>query len=93
MDNIRTEFPIDTNLSVQYRDNSNFDGSEKNNLDVFIQINGSKVYPWESSFIFPSKNVAVNNVNDLRLIFNRSYSSTKRVYIKVPTCGLTAFEE
>ena len=71
--------------------NSNFDGSEKNYLDVFI--NGSKVYPGKSSFIFHSKNVAVNNVNDLRLIFNRSYTSTKRVYIKVPPCGLTAFEE
>ena len=47
----------------------------------------------KSSFIFHSKNVAVNNVNDLRLIFNRSYISTKRVYIKVPPCGLTAFEE
>ena len=52
-------------------------------LDVFIYINGSKVYPGESSFIFRSKNVAVNNVNDFRLIFNRSYTSTKRVYIKV----------
>ena len=73
--------------------NSNFDGSEKNYLDVFIYINGRKVYPGKSSFIFYSKNVAVNNVNDLRLIFNRSYISTKRVYIKVPPCGLTAFEE
>ena len=27
---IRTEPPIDTNFSVQYGDNSNFDGSEKN---------------------------------------------------------------
>ena len=27
--NIRTESPIDTNCSVQYGDNSNFDGSEK----------------------------------------------------------------
>ena len=61
---IRTESPIDTNFNVQYGDNSNFDGSEKN-LDVFIYINGCKVYPWESSFIFYSKNVAVNNVNDI----------------------------
>ena len=73
--------------------NSNFDGSEKNYLDVFIYINGSKVYPGVSSFISRSKNVAGNNVNDLRLIFNRSYFSTKRVYIKVPPYGLTAFEE
>ena len=86
MVNIRTESPIDTNFSVQYGDNSNY-------LDVFIYINGSKVYPGKSSFIFHSKNVAVNNVNDLRLIFNRSYISTNRVYIKVPPCGLTAFEE
>ena len=43
MVNIRTESPIDTNFSVQYGDNSNFDGSEKNYLDVFIYINGSKV--------------------------------------------------
>ena len=74
-------------------DNSHFDGSEKNYLDVLIYINGSKVYPGKSSFIFQSKNVAVNNVNDLRLIFNRSYISTKRVYLKVFPCGLTAFEE
>ena len=53
-------------------------------LDVFIYINGSKIFPGESSFIFHSKNVAVNNVNDLRLIFNRSSISTNRVYIKVP---------
>ena len=76
MVNIRTEPPIDTNFSVQYWDNSNFDGSEKNYLDVFIYTYGSKVYPVESSFIFHSKNVAVNNVYDLRLIFNRSYIST-----------------
>ena len=75
MVNIRTESLIDTNFSVQILDNSNFDGSEKNYLDVLIYINGSKV--------FQSKNVAVNNVNDLRLIFNRSYISTKRVYVKV----------
>ena len=68
-------------------------GQKKNYLDVFIYINGSKVYPGKSSFIFHSKNVAVNIVNDLRLIFNRSYISTKRVYIKVHPCGLTAFEE
>ena len=93
MVNIWTESPIDTNFSVQYADNSNFDGSEKNYLDVFIYINGSNVYPGESSFILHSKNVAVNNVNDLRLILNRSYISTKGVYIKVPPCGLTAFGE
>ena len=93
MVNIRTESPIDTNLSVQQGDNSNFDGSEKIYLDVFIYINGSKVYPGKSSFIFHSKNIAVNNVNDLRLIFITSYISTKRVHIKVPHCGLTAFEE
>ena len=58
---------------------------QKKYLDVFIYINGSKVYPGEPSFIFHSKNVAVNNVNGLRLIFSRSYISTKRVYIKVPS--------
>ena len=68
-------------------------GQKKKYLDVFIYINGSKVYPGKSSFIFYSKNVAVNNVNDLRLIFNRLYISTKWVYIKVPLCSLTAFEE
>ena len=93
MVNIRTQSPIDTNFSVQYGDNSNFDGSEENYLSVFIYINGSKVYPGKSSFIFHSKNEAVNNVNDLRLIFNRPYICTKRVYIKVPPCGLPAFEE
>ena len=93
MVNIRTKSPKDTNFSVQYGDNSNFDGSEKNYLDVFIYIKGSKVYTGKSSFIFHSENVAVNNVNDLTLIFNMSYISTKRVYIKVPPCGLTAFEE
>ena len=93
MVNIRTESPIDINFSVKYGDNSNFDGSEKNYLDVFIYINGNKVYPGVSSFIFDSKNVAGNNVNDLRLIFNRSYISTKKVYIKVPSYSLTAFEE
>ena len=66
---------------------------QKNYLDVFIYIDGSKVYLWGPSFIFHSKNVEVNNVNDLRLIFNRSYISTKRVYIKVSPCGITAFEE
>ena len=93
MVNIRTESPIDSNFSVQYRDNSNFDGSEKNDLEVFIYMNDSKVYPGESSFIFHSQNVAVNNVNDLRLIFDRSYISTKRVCIKVTPCCLTAYEE
>ena len=43
MVNIRTESPIYTNFSVQYGDISNYDGSEKRYLDVFIQINGSKV--------------------------------------------------
>ena len=66
---------------------------QKNYLDLFIYINGSKVYPGESSFISPSKNVEVNNVSDLRLIFNRSCISTKRVYIKAPPYGLTAFKE
>ena len=93
MVNIRTESPIDTSFSVQFGDNSNSDGSEKNYLDVFIYVNGSKVYSGKSSFIFHLKNVAVNNVNDLRLIFNRLYISTKRVYIKVHPCSLTAFEE
>ena len=37
---------------------------QKKYLAVFIYINGSKVYPGESSFIFHSKNVAVNNVKD-----------------------------
>ena len=64
MVNMRTESPIDTNFSVQIVDNLNFDGSEENYLDVLIYINGSKVYPGKSSFIFQSKNVAVNNVND-----------------------------
>ena len=93
MVNIRTESPIDTNFIGQYGDNSNFDGSEKNYLDVFIYINGRKVYPGKSSFIFHSTNVVVNIVNDLKQIFNRSYISTKRVYIKVHPYGLTAFEE
>ena len=44
MVNIRTESSIDTNFSLQYGDNSNFNGSEKNYLDVFIYINGSNVY-------------------------------------------------
>ena len=42
----------------------------------YSYINGSKVYPRESSFIFHSKNVAVINVNGLRVIFNRAYIST-----------------
>ena len=84
MVNIRTESPIDTYFSVQYGDNSNLNGSEKIYLDVFIYINGSKVYPGESSFICHSNNIAVNNANDFRLIFDMSYISTKRVYIKVP---------
>ena len=68
-------------------------GQKKKYLDVLIYINGIKVYPGKSSLIFHSKNAAVNNVNDLRLIFNRSYISTLRVYFKVSPCGLTAFEE
>ena len=52
MVNIRTESPLDTYFGVQYGDDSNFDGSEKNYLDIFIYINGSKVYPGKSSFIF-----------------------------------------
>ena len=55
MVNIRTESHMDTNFSVKYGVNSNFDGTEKKYLDVFIYINGSKVYPRESSFIFHSK--------------------------------------
>ena len=82
MVNIRTESPIDTDFNVQYGDKSIFDGPEKYQ-DVFIYINCSEVYPGESSFIFHSKNVAVNSVNDLGLIFKRSYISTKSVYIKV----------
>ena len=93
MVNIRTESPIDTNFSAQYGDKSNFDGSEKNYLGVCIYINGSKGNPGKSACIFHSKNVAVNTVNDLRLIFKKSYISTNRVYIKVPPCGLTAYEE
>ena len=57
---------------------------QKKYLDVFIYINGSKVYPGKSSFIFHSKNVAVNNVINLRLIFDRSYISTKRVTSRCP---------
>ena len=68
-------------------------GQKKNYLDVLIYINGTMVYPGESSFIIHSKKVAVNNVNDLRLIFNKSYISTKRMYIKVSPYDLTAFEE
>ena len=52
MVNIRTESPIDANFSVQIVDNSIFNGSEKIYLDVLIYINGSKVYPGKSSFIF-----------------------------------------
>ena len=84
MVNFRTESLIATNLNVQFGDISNFDESEKKYLDIFNYINGGKVYPGESSFIFHSNNVAINNVNDSRPIFNRSYISTKRVFIKVP---------
>ena len=52
MVNVRTESPIYTNFSVQSGDISNFDESEKIYLDVFIYINGSKVYPGESSTYF-----------------------------------------
>ena len=84
MVNIRTVSPIDTDLSVQCGDNSKIDGSEKNYLDVLIYINGTKVYPGESSFILHSKNVEVNNVNDLILIFNRSYISKKGCTSRCP---------
>ena len=50
MVNTKTESPIDTYFSVQNGDNSNFDWSGKNDIDLFIYINGSKVYPGESSF-------------------------------------------
>ena len=68
---IRTESPIDINLSVQYWNISNSDKSEKIYLDVFIKINGSKVYPGESSFILHSKNEAVINVINFRLILKK----------------------
>ena len=74
--NFRTESSIDTNFCVQSSDISNFDVSDY--LDVFICIIGSKVYPWGSSFILHSKNVAVINAIDLRLLLNRSCFSTKR---------------
>ena len=45
MVNFRTESPIATNFSVQFGDISNFDESEKIYLDIFIYINGGKVYP------------------------------------------------
>ena len=51
----KTESPIDTYFSVQNGDNSNFDWSGKNDIDLFIYINGSKVYPGESSFKFHLK--------------------------------------
>ena len=53
-------------------------------VDVSININGSKVYPGESFFILFSKNIVVINANNLRPIFNRSYISKTRVYIKEP---------
>ena len=83
---VRTEFPIDSNFSVQSRDISNDNVSEKiyMYLDVFVYINGNKVYSWESSFIFHSNNVAVINSNDLRPKFNRSYVNIKWMFIKVP---------
>ena len=58
----------------------------------YTLMDGSKVYPWKSSFIYYSENVAVSNVNDLRQIFNRSYVNTKKMYIKMAPCGLTACE-
>ena len=42
MVNIMTDNPIDTNFSVQYWDNLNFDGSEQKYLDAFIYI-----YVWK----------------------------------------------
>ena len=86
MVNIRTESPIDTNFSDQYGDNSNFDGSEKKYLDVFIYINGSKVYPGESSFIFHSKNVAVNNH-----AWIQEFSSGGGVQVSLTKKALTTF--
>ena len=91
--NIRMESAIYTNCSVQFREFQILMCQKKIYLDVFIYINGSKVYPGESSFTFHSKNVAIINAHDLRPIFNRSYISAKRVYIKVAPCDLTAFKE
>ena len=55
MVNIRTESPIDNNFSVQYGIIQILMGQKKKHLDVFIHINGSKVYPGESFFIFHSR--------------------------------------
>ena len=64
-------------------------------LGVFIYNNGSKAYLKtvynNGSKAYP-KTVAVITANNLRPIFNRSYMSTKRVYIKVVPCSQTAFE-
>ena len=81
--NFRTKSDIDTNLSVQFGAILNNDESEKTNSDIFTYINGSRVYPWKSSFLSYSNNVAINKVNDLRPTFDMSYICTKRVYTKV----------
>ena len=39
------EYPNDTYLSFKSGNISNYGGSEKIYLDIFIYINGSKVYP------------------------------------------------
>ena len=52
MVNIRTESPIDTNFSVQFGTISNF---QKKIFRCYIYINGSKVYPGETTFILHSK--------------------------------------
>ena len=57
--------------------------SQKKYLEVFIYSNCSKVYPWDTTFHL-IKSVAVNNVNDFRPTFDRSYISIKMVCIKVP---------
>ena len=53
--NIRTESTVNTNSGVEYRDISTFYVSENIYLDICLYINGSKVNPGESSFIFHSK--------------------------------------
>ena len=60
---------------------------------IFLKISGIKVHPGKSSFIFNLKTVAVINANYLRLIFNKSYISTKRVSSMCSPPGLTTFEE
>ena len=71
-------------------DVSNFDVSEKLYLDEFIYI---KVRYSPFSCKFHSKSIAVTNNSDSRLIFYKSCINTKRGYIKVLPCGLTAFVE